>query len=423
MKDTLLSSKFIFLIFSSIIFQYNLHSQQDSISIEKRILEAPESEQLVIMRTRSFIFNNLKEGNIAEAFEAYNYALTKFESEKVKPFKMMEKYLLCFWFGEYDLIYETGVKETIIEPRFRDFYFDDFLNYNLRDKLTPLDDIMSVELRLLSNRNRTDIINRIDSLVFDNEKHDYLILFFDRFTFDETDSVMTYKQRQDYLENDLTPRAEKFLAKYKNSQFENFVRQNFRFVYALNDWGYGFQLGLGALIPQGTIGGYFKTEATLGIAFDISWKKLLFDIGFDIGIPSRPKRPFFYDEKNWLTEIKYNYYNFNLNTGFVAIENKLFKISPHLGIGVVNISVCEDDKNKTDDDLSMSQGIIQLGITSDFKRDLSGSQFEEDITSYLGFSLTLDYSQFLGNNPIMSDGMFRIRLSLIGFGRAILRVL
>jgi hypothetical protein len=97
----------------------------------------------------------LKEGNITEAFEAYNYALNKFESEKVKPFKMMEKYLLGFWFGEYDLIYEAAVKGTIIEPRFRDFYFDDFLNYNLRDKLTPLDDVMSVELRLLSNSDLT----------------------------------------------------------------------------------------------------------------------------------------------------------------------------------------------------------------------------------------------------------------------------
>ncbi len=423
MKDTLLSSKFIFLIFSSIILQYNLHSQQDSISIEKRIMEGPESEQLIIMRTRSFIFNNLKIGNITEAFEAYNYALNKFESEKVKPFKMMEKYLLCFWFGEYDLIYEADVKGTIIEPGFRDFYFENFLNYYLLNQLSSLYDIMSVELRLLSNRNRTDIIKRIDSLVFDDEKHDYLILFFDRFTFDATDSVMAYKQMKDYLENELTPRAEKFLAKYKDSQFENFVRQNFRFVYALNDWGYGFQLGLGALIPRGTIKEYFNTEATFDLGFNLSWKKLLFDVGFGIGIPVRAKKPFIYDGENWVTGIKYNYYNFNLNTGFVAIENELFKISPHLGIGVINISVSEADKKKIEDDLSMSQGIIQIGITGDVKWNKFRFQFEDDITSYTGISITFDYSQFLGNNPIMSDGMFRIRLSWVGFSRTIIRVI
>lgn len=73
---------------------------------------------------------------------------------------------------------------------------------------------------------------------------------------------MTYEQENDYLVNNLTPRAEKFLETYKDSQFTPFVWKYFRYVYELNDFGYGFQFGLGTLLPQGKSSNYLSTEFT-----------------------------------------------------------------------------------------------------------------------------------------------------------------
>ena len=67
------------------------------------------------------------------------------------------------------------------------------------------------------------------------------------------------------------------------------------------------------------------------------------------------------------------------------------------------ISVCDADRDKASNDLSMAQTLIQYGISCDFKLGLFESNYKETLYSYTGISIMLDYNQFLGNNPIL-DG-------------------
>jgi hypothetical protein len=415
MKSSLSFSPLMFLISFLLFVQFNLIAQQDSLSIHQKILQSQESDQMVIMRTRDFIFKKLKEGKIAEASEAYNYAITQFEKEKVKPFWVEEKFLLSFWFGKYDLVYKADSIDNAVDSEIGNF------GYSYQKFLYPAEDIMYIDLRLMSNKNRNRLIQRVDSLVSDKEKHDYLVLFFDRFAFDAIDSGMTNEQFMEYLQNNITPRAEEFLAKYKESPFRPFVLKHFRFVYKLDDWGYGLQLGLGSIIPQGIAGDYLNTEVSLGLEFNLSWKNILLGAGYDIGFPREFKKPFVYEGKNWDTGIKHNYYPYYFYTGFVASENRLFKITPRIGIGGMYMSVCDGDKDKAGVDLSMAQTVVQYGITCDIKLDLPHSNFNENIYSYSGICIMFDYNQFLGNNPILDGGIFRLRISWIGFMRSFIR--
>ncbi|MBK7499729.1 MAG: hypothetical protein IPI19_11640 [Ignavibacteriales bacterium] len=45
----------------------------------------------------------------------------------------------------------------------------------------------------------------------------------------------------------------------------------------------------------------------------------------------------------------------------------------------------------------------------------------ENIHTYSGISLALNYNQFWGNNPVMKDGMLQLRVSWIGFIRNLVR--
>ena len=99
----------------------------------------------------------------------------------------------------------------------------------------------------------------------------------------------------------------------------------------------------------------------------------------------------------------------------------MFKLAPHVGIGAFEVSVCEADKNKPGGDVSMTQGTMQYGLTCDMKFETSDAYYRENSYSYTGVRVSLEYFQFLGNNPILSGGMLRFNLAWIGFGRSILR--
>ena len=107
MKSLSLFSRLPLLIALLTIIHTNLLAQQDSLSIQQRILQSQETDQVIIMRTREFIFNKLIEGSIDEALEAYNYTISQFEKEKVKPFWLNEKFLLSYWFGDYNHVYKA----------------------------------------------------------------------------------------------------------------------------------------------------------------------------------------------------------------------------------------------------------------------------------------------------------------------------
>lgn len=415
MKSSYLFSRLPLLIILLTFIHSNLFAQQDSLSIQQRILQSQETDQVMIMRTREFIFNKLKEDSVSQALEAYNYVINEYEKENVRPFWVEEKFLLSFWFGKYDLVYKADSIESVINSELGNF------GYSYRDLLYPQRDKMFVELRRMSNKNREKLIHRVDSLVSDGEKHDYLVLFFDRFAFNAVDSAMSYQDEMNYLENNITPRAEIFLAKYKDSQFKNFALKHFRFVYKLDDWGYGYQIGLGVLSPQSKASDYLNSEFTFLVNLNLSWKDLLLDLGFDMGIPRAIKKPFTYEQKDWNTDIRHNYLTYYLSAGLVAAETGFIKLTPHLGIGGMNMSVCEADKDKANGDFSMTQGFVQFGVTCDFKFGFFPFSLEDNIHSYSGISLALNYNQYLGNNPVMQDEFLQLRVSWIGFVRALVR--
>lgn len=415
MKSSSSFSYLLLLIILLTIIHSNLFAQQDSLSIQQRIFQSQETDQVIIMRTRDFIFNKLIAGNITEAAEAYNYAINQFEKEKVKPFWLNEKFLLSYWFGDYNHVYKADSLYNVFKSQI------DFYGYPTKEILFPQKDELTVDLDRITYQNKIKLLQKVDSLVSDSEKRDYLILFFDWVTLRSTDSIMTYEQENDYLVNNLTPRAEKFLETYKDSQFTPFVSKYFRYVYELNDFGYGFQFGLGTLMPQGKASNYLSTEFTFLVNLNLSWKDLLIDLGFDMGIPVAIKKPFIYEQKYWDTDIRHNYFTAYLSTGLVAKETGFIKLTPHLGVGAMNMSVCEADKDKANGDFSMTQGFFQVGVSCDFKFGFFPFDMSDNIHTYSGISLALNYNQFLGNNPVMKDGIIQLRVSWIGFIRNLVR--
>jgi hypothetical protein len=392
-----------------------LYAQQDSLNIRQKILASEESDQMFIQRTRNFIFDKLKTAEITEAEEAYNFVVNKYESEVTKPFWIEEKFLLGYWFGKYEILFRADSIENSM-------YLDRNAHWiSNREYLYPQPDKLALELGSISYKHKAELMKRLDSLVHDREKYDYLVLFFDWITFDAADPERTGQEAQDDLEKYLTPRAEEFLSTYKISIFRSFVQRHFRYKYVLNDWGYGYCFGLGSLIPDGTAEHYLKPEIILGMDLELSWKSLLIDLGFDMGFPESIRKSFIYKHKIWNTNVRYNYYTYYIGPGWVVQETKYYKIIPHIGIGGINMSVCEGDKVKAGGEFSLTQTAIQYGITCDLKLNRNNSFYKENHHSYSGVSVGLDYFKYFENNPVMSGGMLRFRISWIGFGRAIRR--
>ncbi len=384
-------------------------AQQDSSGIRYKTSKGIESDQMFIQLTRNYIFSSLKAGNTAGAFEAYHSAVQKYSNTRFQPFRPFEKILLGYWFGEYDIVY---LAESI--------------EYE-EDKLVPLEDDLEMELTVISMENRSALIEQIDSLVSDRERHDYLILFFDWFINGAPeegwvrDELEVAKEDRDFLEKDLTPRAVEFLAAYNNSRFVPFVREHFRYVYRPSDLGLGYHLSAGALIPQSTAGEYLNPEASLGAGLDISWGSFLFELGAEVGIPAKTRKPFSYEARTWNKDISLNYYTYSITSGLVVEESPSFKIVPHIGIGGINISIVDAEKEKAGGDLLMKEAVIQFGIILDIKLDLYSIFIKSSMRSYSGVRLGIDYYQFIGSNPIMSGGMLRFGISLIDFTRPLIR--
>jgi hypothetical protein len=386
-----------------------LPAQQDSLGIRYKTLKGIESDQMFIQLTRDFILSSLKAGNTTEAYEAYHSAEQNYSNTRFQPFWTYEKILLGYWFGEYDIVYMV-----------------DSIEYE-EDKLFPLEDDLEMELTVISTENRSALMEQIDSLVSDREKHDYLMLFFDWFINGAPgegrirDELEVSKEDRDFLEKDLTPRAEAFLAAYNNSGFIPFVQKHFRYVYRPGSLGLGYHLGAGALIPQSAAGQYLSPEASLGGGLDISWGSILFELGAEVGIPAKIRKPFTYEGRTWNKDISPNYYTYSITSGLVVEESPSFKIVPHIGIGGINISIVDAEIEKAGGDLSMTEAAIQFGITWDIKLDLYSIFIKSGMWSYSGVRLGIDYYQFIGSNPIMSGGMLRFVISLIDFTRPLIR--
>ena len=392
-----------------------VQAQKDSLEIYNKIMNSEESDQMFIQRTRNFIFTSLKSAKISEAKQAYNYAVDKYENEFTKPFWIDEKFLFAYWFGKYEILFQADSIENayynkITVPR-----------SSGSEYLYPHPDNLAMQLRYMTNRRRSKIIQLLDSLVVNEEKYDYLVLFFDWLTFNATDPVMSEEKQEEYLKNNLTPRAEEFLSFYKSSVFRPFVFKHFRYVFNLSNWGFGYDLGLGSLIPDGKSAEYLKPEILLGLDLDISWKNIWINLGYDIGIPVAIRKPFIYKNKNWETNVSHNYYTYYISPGFVVQETEFLKLIPNIGIGGIHMSVSEGDKDKVEGDFSMTEAVLKYGITCDFKFSRSESNYQKNIYSYTGLRIGLDYFQFLGNNPVMSGGMLRFRILWVGFARSIFR--
>ena len=388
-------------------------AQQDSADIRNKILNFKESDQLFIQRTRDFVLSSLKQGKADEASEAFTYVLQKYNGTYFRPFWLAEKIELAFWFGEYSLIYKADSIDYDIEKTGGEYE-------NQEKYLYPQRDEFQLELTTLTDDNRTVLIKRIDSLVT-GEEHDYLVLFFDWFTHGAPLEGYTPEEEEEYLEKDLTPRAEEFLARYSDSRFRPFVLKHFRYVYELGSTGFGYYVGLGSLVPLSTAEHYLNPEGSFGAGINFSWSELIFDFGVDIGIPEKVKTPFYYDGKMWTQDIAHNYYTYFLTTGFIIQESRSFKIFPQIGIGALNMNVCEEDKDKAGGEFSMTSSALQLGLNCDIKIDIYSIFTQRNIQSYSGIRLGFDYYRFLGNNPIMSGGMFRFRVSIVDFVRPFIR--
>jgi hypothetical protein len=154
-----LKSQILFVLFPALLL-----AQQDTSDIRQRILESEDTDQMLIQKTRDFIYNRLRSGDIGEAHKAYDYAINHYEKESLKPFWLVEKSLLGYWFGEYEILYAAdSIESTLANDR--------------KEYIYPQKDKLALELRKLCAERRVQSIQRIDSLVADREKRDYLILF------------------------------------------------------------------------------------------------------------------------------------------------------------------------------------------------------------------------------------------------------
>jgi len=388
-----------------------LYAQVDSLNVRDRILNSQESDQIFIQRTRNFILSSLNDNSISDAKQAYHYVINKYENEFTKPFWNDEKFLLGFWFGEYDYICEADSIENAIIMK-----IEQDINPT-QDVLYPQSDMLSQQLRKITYNNRSTLLQKLDSLVEDREKHDYLTLFFDWLTFSVSEPTITEKKYLEYLHNNLTPRAEQFLSTYKSSVFRPFVKRHFRYIYTIGDWGYGYRLGLGSLMPSGNSEQYMKSEVSIDMAFELSWQDLMLDLGFTVGFPRPIKEPFIYDDEAWSTDVNYNYYTYYLTSGFVLSDAEYYKITPHIGISGVSMMIATGDKDKVDGDFSMHEVALKYGVSFDLKLGTG-----ESYHTYNGLRFNLDYYNYLGDNTIMSGGMVGFSISWVGFARSIIRV-
>ena len=397
---TILSTFIFFLCLAPLIGQTND-------TIRQEILGQSPSKLEILSKGRRLLLENLQKGDLFKVMEIKDVLISEADNNVNE----------VFFPGEYTLIlYRTEEYSDLLAYIKSDAgNVEDFRSERMLDMLASTDQLYK-NISLKSAESYEVIIHFLDESELAEVEKDFLELHLYWMLFGPNSAKETEALA------DLNDRADVFLEKYPNSEFEQYVRNNIRFKLGLNDWGIGYEVGMGYIGTQGEMANQFKDGFLLRTAIEGTYKKTVLSLNINIGGTST-KVDFPYRETYWPRESAAVMMDIDPSLGYRLLEVKKFSFTPFIGFGAINLSPGAQEINE-------DTSLAKLNYTA--QNYLAGMNFTFDLGNknmpyynggnFLNLRYTFVKPQYNGRKGIESGHIHWVTLGWGIYSRAVRRI-
>lgn len=186
----------------------------------------------------------------------------------------------------------------------------------------------------------------------------------------------------------------------------------------VSDWGWGFDISGGYGLFTGNLSENFQNYGTATWGIDIYYRRFLIAPRVLMGWSS-VKNDIPYNENDfWTEDSKAGLVVVNANFGYAALDSKIFKITPTVGIGIMDISPTSKDKKNHPDlknaELKWSAN-FSAGVNFDIK--FHNPNLKSNAKTQDTWAVRLRYEclfpQFIG----FKGTLHNITVGITGFGQ------
>lgn len=315
--------------------------------IEEEILQ---SKTMKIERGRAFLLEKFLDGDFAKVTEAKDYLLG-LEDDNYLAFSPGELSLILMWTREFDAL-------TTFMRQIDSTYWADW-----RKKILP----KNQSLEQLIQHSMTDehlLRFNIESADLIAEDKAFLSLYLDWFLRE----VLFFDWKKSL---EINEKADQFLETYPHSDYEWFVRNKIstkdRMSHRSN-WDGCMGLDLCSGYVTGKLGETMTPNLGIGVFFDLTYKKLLMEMGYDV-IGSKTKKDQPYSTGIYEAGGHNLLFNFYLDAAYPVVSGKKWSVSPLIGIGGCWESYTSKQLSRDEiDELEKFCPNGRIGLIMDYKR-------------------------------------------------------
>ena len=395
-----------FLIIMFLLTPCYLSGQRDS--IQKAIMNYGDSKSVLISKGRSLLLDKFLEEDFIKIKEIKDYLISEVANNDYAVFYPLEYWLILYWTREYNELIEV-IKET-----------DSLELASFQKKIKPLNDLLFTKVRDKSRESKAFLIGSVSNSELKPVDKEFLKMNLNFLLSGEDYTLID----QDYLNN----QADDFLNDFPDSDYEEFTRKYIRFKYRASNWGMGMDFFTGYGIYTGSLSDAFRNHVPIGIAFDISYKRLTLYLRDYISF-NKSKLDISYPEVIWPEGSRAQVFLPEASLGYVVADSKKLKLTPFAGISAADISPSTADE---EDD----PGLEDVGLeytttwTVGLNLDLKMSAFRSPLAStggteqnywFIRFRYAFNLPQFTGKYPGFDGNIHYLVIGVGGFGRRMKR--
>ena len=236
--------------------------------IAKTITDYEETKSTIISKGRKLLLDQFVADRIDKVEEVYTYLNDKVADIDYAAFNAFEQINLSCWTRRY----EYALKEIL---------YLDSLSTARKDvqssgpsRIYPENDRLSTRIYEKTAPVLSSVLNNIETSELSREQKEVLQLIM-------KDIYLTGNNRSNSpFQDSINVLSTKFLSSYPASPYANYIRNSVRFVYHRNDWGFGYDFGLGYTQVMGSTADNYKNGFNANGGFDIYYKQTVAYIRF-----------------------------------------------------------------------------------------------------------------------------------------------
>lgn len=236
--------------------------------IAKTITDYEETKSTIISKGRKLLLDQFVADRIDKVEEVYTYLNDKVADADYAAFNAFEQINLSCWTRRYEyalkeILYldslSTARKEVQSSGLSRIYPENDRLSTRIYEKTAPV---------------LPSVLNNIETSELNREQKEVLQLIM-------KDIYLTGNNRsKSPFQDSINVLSTKFLSSYPASPYANYIRNSVRFVYHRNDWGFGYDFGVGYTQVMGSTADNYKNGFNANGGFDIYYKQTVAYIRF-----------------------------------------------------------------------------------------------------------------------------------------------